>query len=208
MTQRHSPARPSVAEHPLSQGQRALWFLHQLDPSGSAYNVHLPVRIHSPVDVDAMRRTFQKLVDRHAPLRCTFGVRDGHPFQRVARRLPVRFEVFPASGCDPRALNRLLLEKSHEPFDLEHGPVFRVALFTLNPEEHILLVSAHHIATDMWSTLVLMEEMATRSFSACALTTKVGNVAASSATQTKKCGKGTRFMVALVLVRCRPITWD
>ncbi|HEV8376816.1 MAG TPA: condensation domain-containing protein, partial [Candidatus Polarisedimenticolia bacterium] len=133
--------------------------MHQLEPSSSAYNVHLPVRIHAPVDVDAMRRTFQKLVDRHAPLRSTFGERDGLPFQREAHRLPVRFEALSASGCDLRTLNRRVLERAHEPFDLERGPVFRVALFTLNPEEHILLVSAHHIATDMWSTVVLMEEM-------------------------------------------------
>src|SRR5206468_3573554 len=132
---------------------------HQMDPSGSAYNVHLSVRIHSAVDVAALRRTFQRLVDRHAPLRSTFVARDGVPIQRVAEHPPVRFEAVSASGWSAEALNQCVLERAHAPFDLERGPVFRVVLFSSAPEEHILLVSAHHIVTDMWSTVVLMEEM-------------------------------------------------
>lgn len=148
-----------MIEYPLSYGQRALWFVHQLDRSSAAYNVHIAFRIHSPLDVDALRSSFQTIVNRHAPLRSTFAERGGIPFQRVADRMEVAFSIHDARSLDASTLRRRLLEELHRPFDLEHGPVFRVALFRTQ-NAHDLIVTAHHVVLDMWSTVIILEELA------------------------------------------------
>jgi amino acid adenylation domain-containing protein/non-ribosomal peptide synthase protein (TIGR01720 family) len=148
-----------MIEYPLSYGQRALWFVHQLDRSSSAYNVHIAFRIHSPLDVDALRAAFQAIVDRHAPLRSTFAEREGVPFQRAAERMETAFSIHDARDFDAAALHRRLLEEVHRPFDLERGPVFRVALFRTQ-HAHELIVTAHHLVIDLWSTIVILEELA------------------------------------------------
>src|ERR1043166_7878257 len=89
-----------MIEYPLSYGQQALWFVHQLDRSSAAYNIHVAFRIHSPLDIDALRSAFQKIVDRHAPLRSTFVERGGVPFQRVAEKMEVAFSVHDARDLD------------------------------------------------------------------------------------------------------------
>ena len=131
----------------------------RLDRSSAAYNVHIAFRIHSPVDADALRSAFQAIVDRHAPLRSTFAERNGVPFQRVAQRMDIAFSVHDARTLDATALRRRLLEEVHRPFDLERGPVFRVALFRTQ-DAHALIVTAHHVAVDMWSTILILEELA------------------------------------------------
>ena len=148
-----------MIQYPLSYGQRALWFVHQLDRSSAAYNLHIALRIHSPLDVDALRSAFQTIVDRHAPLRSTFAERDGISFQRVADRMEVAFSVHDARALDAGTLRRRLLEEVHRPFDLERGPVFRVALFRTQ-NAHDLIVTAHHVVLDMWSTIIILEELA------------------------------------------------
>jgi amino acid adenylation domain-containing protein/non-ribosomal peptide synthase protein (TIGR01720 family) len=148
-----------MIEYPLSYGQQALWFVHQLDRSSAAYNIHVAFRIHSPLDIDALRSAFQKIVDRHAPLRSTFVERGGVPFQRVAEKMEVAFSVHDARDLDTTALRRRLLEEVHRPFDLEHGPVFRVALFK-KQNAHDLIVTVHHVVVDLWSTIIILEELA------------------------------------------------
>jgi amino acid adenylation domain-containing protein/non-ribosomal peptide synthase protein (TIGR01720 family) len=148
-----------MTEYPLSYGQRALWFVHQLDRSSAAYNVHIAFRIHSPLDVDALRSAFQTIVNRHAPLRSTFAERGGVPFQRVADRMEVAFSVHDARALEASTLRRRLLEELLRPFDLERGPVFRVALFRTQ-NAHDLIVTAHHVVLDMWSTIIILEELA------------------------------------------------
>src|ERR1043166_3564256 len=148
-----------MIEYPLSYGQQALWFVHQLDRSSAAYNIHVAFRIPSPLDIGAVRAAFQKIVDRHAPLRSTFVERGGVPFQRVAEKMEVAFSVHDARDLDTTALRRRLLEEVHRPFDLEHGPVFRVALFK-KQNAHDLIVTVHHVVVDLWSTIIILEELA------------------------------------------------
>src|SRR6185369_11753763 len=155
-----SPEYDSVREHPVSHGQRALWFLHHMDPSNPAYNVHFVARIHSTVDGSAMHHTFQRLVDRHAPLRSTFHLVEDRIVQRVSERLAVHFDAQTLAGATPEDVKDRLVQLASAPFDLERGPVFRVTLIQRAADEHYLLVNAHHIVTDMWSCVVLMEEMA------------------------------------------------
>ncbi|HKH44746.1 MAG TPA: condensation domain-containing protein, partial [Thermoanaerobaculia bacterium] len=141
-----------ASEFPLSYGQKALWFLHRLNPDGAAYNLTAAARISGDVDPEALRRAFQTLVNRHPALRTTYHDRAGEPVQRVHGQMAVGFAV--EEG--PAARLRHELDR---PFDLEHGPLLRVILLRLGPAEHALGLAVHHIAADFWSLAVLADEL-------------------------------------------------
>jgi amino acid adenylation domain-containing protein/non-ribosomal peptide synthase protein (TIGR01720 family) len=148
-----------VAEHALSIGQRSLWSLHQLDPTSAAYHVTGAARLRQTIDVDALHRSFQRLVDRHESLRTTFAERDGSPLHRVHRRSAVSFHVEDVSAASEADRSRRLTEEASQPFDLERGPLFRAHLFRRADQEFDLLVSVHHIVSDFWSMAILMDEL-------------------------------------------------
>ncbi|MDQ1388676.1 MAG: hypothetical protein QOF56_2130, partial [Acidobacteriaceae bacterium] len=145
--------------HPLSYGQQSLWFLHQMSPESSAYNIAGALRVRSHLDVQALRRAFQMLVDRHPSLRTTFTVRRGEPLQVVREGTKVCFRVEDAGEWNETFLNERLSGESRQPFDLEQGPPLRLSLFTLSTDEHVLLLVVHHIVADFWSLEVLLDEL-------------------------------------------------
>lgn len=144
---------------PLSYAQEPLWFLDQLVPGTTAYNLPSAYRLRGPLDVEALDRALTRLVARHDSLRTTFPSTGGLPRQRVgpppASVLAVE-EV--ASGADAR---RLAGEEAGRPFDLARGPLFRARLLRLGDVDHVLLLTAHHIVSDAWSTDVLLSELST-----------------------------------------------
>ncbi len=146
-------------EHPLSPGQQALWFLHQLAPQSAAYNVSFAVRIVSEVDVPALRGAFQLLSDRHPALRATVALVDGRPVQRVHRQVELDFGAVDAASWTSGELDGYLTESSSRAFDLREGPLMRVRLCARAPGEHILLLAAHHVVVDFWSLVLLMDEL-------------------------------------------------
>jgi hypothetical protein len=152
-------ASESESFQPLSYNQQGIWFLYQLAPESMVYNVNFAARIRSDVDIPALRRAFQALVDRHPALRTTFSVRSGRPAQQVHQQLGVHFVEIDASAWDSEVLKTRLLEEAYCPFDLERGPVLRVNLFTCSAQEHVLLLVVHHIAIDFWSLAVLLTEL-------------------------------------------------
>jgi hypothetical protein len=152
-------ASESRSFQPLSYNQQGIWFLYQLAPESMVYNVNFAARIRSNVDIPALRRAFQALVDRHPALRTTFPVRSGQPAQQVHQELGVHFVETDASGWNSEVLKSRLLEEAYRPFDLERGPVLRVNLFTCSAQEHVLLLVVHHIAIDFWSLAVLLTEL-------------------------------------------------
>src|SRR5215208_1732668 len=95
----------SYSARPLSEGQRALWFLHQLSPDGSAYHITIALRIRSGLNVSAFRRALQSLVDRHPSMRTTFASSDGKPIQRVHQHLTLRIDEIDASTWSTDELN-------------------------------------------------------------------------------------------------------
>ena len=149
----------SAAVFPLSHGQRGLWFLHQMDPQSSSYNVCYPSRIRSPLDLSAFRRAVQKLVDRHPSLRTTFEERNGVLVQRVHDKPPLPLEVIDASTWSEETLRQRLEEEAHRPFDLERGPLVRMHLFRRASDDHVFLLGVHHIVGDFWSLVLVIEEM-------------------------------------------------
>ncbi|HEX7312757.1 MAG TPA: amino acid adenylation domain-containing protein [Pyrinomonadaceae bacterium] len=148
------------AAHPLSHGQQALWFLHQLAPESAAYNVFLAMSVLSAdLDVPALGRAFDALARRHPSLRTTFHTRHGKPTQTVHEHPEPFFEVVDASHWSDDQLDRRLGEEAHRSFDLERGPLMRVHLFRRTAEESVLLVTLHHIIHDFWSLVILMGEL-------------------------------------------------
>jgi amino acid adenylation domain-containing protein len=145
--------------YPLSYGQRAWWFMHQLESESAACNIVFASRVNSAVDVAALSRAFQTLIDRHPSLRTNFINRDSEPVQFVRRRQKLRFKHRHVDASNPEELKRCLIEEANRPFDLEREPMLRVSLYTSSPEEHVLLMMAHHIAVDLWSLVVLMNEL-------------------------------------------------
>jgi amino acid adenylation domain-containing protein len=152
-------APKGVTEHPLSYGQRSLWFLYQLAPLSGAYNVSSVVRIRSALSLEALRRALQKIVDRHDSLRTTFLSEGGEPFHRVCERAEVSLRVMDVSSWSDEFLDDYLTEEVQRPFNLEQGPLMKVMLFSRSRLDHFLLVVVHHIVVDLWSLGVLIHEL-------------------------------------------------
>ena len=147
------------AEYSLSAGQQALWFLTQLSPESTAYNIARSLRIKSAMDVSAFKRALEMLITRHASLRMRFASRDGRPFQRVQEQPQVGFEMEDAAAWSDSYLQERLIEKAHVHFDLKHGPLLRVHLCRRSEKEFVLLLVAHHIIVDFWSIELLLNEL-------------------------------------------------
>ncbi|HVF56636.1 MAG TPA: amino acid adenylation domain-containing protein, partial [Pyrinomonadaceae bacterium] len=148
---------------PLSFAQQRLWFLAQLEPDGSAYNVPVAVRLKGALDVVALERTLSEVVRRHEVLRTTFTVTDGEPAQVIhdagAVSLPVTdLSHLPESARETEAA-RLAREEATRPFDLEHEPLMRAGLLRLGEQEHVCLLTMHHIVSDGWSVTILVKEV-------------------------------------------------
>ena len=152
-------ASNTKSSYPLSYGQQALWFLYQSTPESSAYNTAFAVRIRSEVDLQALKTSFQKIINRHPSLRTTFSMRDGKTVQEVHGYQDVCFEKIDASGWSEDELNRKAIEAYQRPFDLERGPVLRVTVFSPSDRDHVLLLNIHHIVSDGWSLWMLLQEL-------------------------------------------------
>ncbi|MFD1547406.1 non-ribosomal peptide synthetase [Nonomuraea guangzhouensis] len=159
------PRRQGGSPLPVSFAQERLWFLDQLEPGSVAYVMPVAVRLRGRLDVDVLARCFTEIVRRHETLRTTFPIVDGKPYQRVDEPALVRLPVtdlreLPAADREATVEARYRSEVGR-PFDLtaEHG--LRLALLRLADEEHVLLLTMHHIVSDGWSMGVLVRELAT-----------------------------------------------
>ena len=149
---------------PTSFAQRSLWFLDQLDPGRPTFNVAAAVRVAGPLDADALGRALRAMVGRHESLRTTFAAPDGDPVQVIAPELDLPCDEIDLGGLPPTGraaeARRLALEEARRPFDLARGPLVRAGLLKLAADEHVLLLTMHHIVTDGWSLGIAAEELA------------------------------------------------
>jgi amino acid adenylation domain-containing protein len=146
-------------EFALTEGQKALWFLHQLDPSSTAYNLSFAARTVAPLNVPVLQAVFQTLAERHESLRTTFHSVDGVPVQRVHGSSTVSIREVEARNWSEAALQARLDEEANFHFHLEQGPLLRVALYRRS-SGHVIGLTAHHIISDLWSLALLIREMA------------------------------------------------
>ncbi|MGY3621905.1 amino acid adenylation domain-containing protein [Bradyrhizobium sp. USDA 10063] len=154
------PRNPSEPA-PLSYSQERLWFLEQLQPGNSAYNLPLVLPFGDPLDCAVLERALNAIVARHEALRTTFVMSGGVPVQRVAPHLSIAIEEIDLRGqADAQAAAyRLLAEEMSRPFELQRGPLVRARLIRRGPGEALFVVNMHHIVSDGWSLGVFMREL-------------------------------------------------
>ncbi len=148
---------------PLSFAQQRLWFLDQLQPGSSFYNVSRGLRINGELDVAALTASFNQIVRRHESLRTCFGSDGGTPSQHfmndVVLEVPLLdLSELPESERESEA-RRLATAEINRPFDLANGPLLRVKLIKIANHNHVLLITMHHIAADEWSIAILFREL-------------------------------------------------
>src|ERR1041384_7433244 len=149
---------------PLSYAQERLWFIDQLQSKSAAYNLPLAVRLRGALNLEALRRSLQRVIERHESLRTTFVMEDEEPSQVIAATLELELPVFDVSGLDAaereRHVAQLLAAEAGEGVDLSRGPLLRAQVIKLAEEEHIASLTMHHIISDGWSLGVLTRELA------------------------------------------------
>jgi amino acid adenylation domain-containing protein len=149
---------------PASIDQERLWFIDQLQPGNTAYNIFSASRIRGSLNVPIMERVINELIQRHEVLRTTLKSVDGVPVQVIAPELeitlePVSLEHLPEEERYDEAL-RLTTEEFARPFDLEKEPLVRVGLLRLAEDDFVLQVNMQHAITDRWSFAVFEKELA------------------------------------------------
>jgi amino acid adenylation domain-containing protein len=158
------PRRNSNGHSPLSLAQQRLWFLSQLQPDSSFYNMAGAMRLTGRLNVPALEQTLSEIVRRHEVLRTSFPMSHGKPVQVIAPAEPLALRLTDLSHVEADERERLAVslinEEAERPFDLATGPLQRTSLWRFSEDEHVLLVTMHHIVGDGWSIGVFLGELA------------------------------------------------
>ena len=158
------PALDAGARAPLSLMQQRLWYLEQLHPGRTVYNVPSAHRLRGALDREALQAAFSAMVERQPTLRTRLPALDGEPWQEVLDTVDATIPLDDLTGLplDAREVEamRRIEDAIAVPFDLARGPLFRVRLYALAPDDHILFFMTHHAIWDGWSFDLFYEEMA------------------------------------------------
>jgi amino acid adenylation domain-containing protein len=161
-TTAYTPAEPVML--PTSFAQELMWLMDRANPGTVAYNVPRTRRLRGALDVPALRRAFDALVERHEILRTTYATVDDQVVQVIHHARPVPFELVDLSALDAAerdaAALRIAAERGSRPFDLGADLLLRATLVRLADDDHVLLFESHHIAFDGWSRDVVFRELA------------------------------------------------
>jgi amino acid adenylation domain-containing protein len=154
---------PSRQELPLSFAQQRLWFLQQLEPDSSTYNIASAVSLSGRLNINAFEQTLNEIVRRHQAIRTTFISVEGRAVQVITQSLKLAVPLVileDLSGAAQQSVaRRLMIEEARRPFNLMQGPLLRVSLLRLGEREHVALLTMHHIISDGWSIGVLIKEL-------------------------------------------------
>ena len=160
-----SPITPVPRERllPLSYAQQRLWLLTQFEPDSPAYNMFCAIRMTGRIDRDALGRSLTELVRRHEVLRTTFSTVGDLPHQVIASDLTMRLPLVDLTHLESQQRDAELDHRIHTeillPFDVATDSLVRASLFGLEPTEHVLLLTIHHLVCDGWSMGVLFREL-------------------------------------------------
>ena len=164
-TSRSIPRRPPQGCAPLSFAQQRLWFLDQLQPGNSSYNVSRHLRIKGSCDAHALERALNALIERHESLRTVFRIQDNEPVQIIQPARPLNLPIIDLSELSEnereKEMARLALQHADTTFNLAEGPLLAAQLIRLTVDDHVLFLAMHHIITDAWSTALLISELVT-----------------------------------------------
>jgi hypothetical protein len=154
--------RQDLKDFPLSFAQKRLWFLQQLDPASSFYNIPAAIRLTGSLNVKALRSTLRDILKRHEVLRSRSIIREGEPIQvidPIEKFALYLVDLTAISGIEQQEMvQRLAMEESRLSFDLQQGPLFRAKLLHLGEYKHVLLMTMHHIVADGWSIGIFLVE--------------------------------------------------
>ena len=145
--------------YPLSFAQERLWFLDRLEPGSAAYNIPVRLRLSGDLDAGALSCALSEIMRRHEVLRTTFETVDGSPSAVVRDDLSIALAVEDVGGRED-AIQAAAAAEMAQPFDLAKGPVVRGRLLRVAPQDHVLLLTMHHIVSDGWTKGVLYRELA------------------------------------------------
>ena len=163
-----APSLPAISKTsrdvplPPSFAQQRLWFLSQIEGNSAAYHVPFAMRLTGPLDRAALKRSLDRLLTRHEALRTVFALRDGQPqidLQSIDRGFDLVEHDLQRAPDASVLLEQWRNEEVRAPFDLARGPLIRARLIRLAPEEHVFLLTQHHIVSDGWSVGVLFNEL-------------------------------------------------
>jgi amino acid adenylation domain-containing protein len=150
---------------PLSFGQERLLFFDQFDGANVAYNRPANLRFSGVLNIDALRRALDEIVRRHEVLRSRFFSVGGRPIQRIHKNMSWPVSISDISDIQPSEreaeARRIAVEEAQRPFDLRQGPLIRGHLVRLNRDDHVLLLTVHHMVFDGWSEGILFQELKT-----------------------------------------------
>src|SRR6201998_1728372 len=156
------PCRPE--QLPLSCAQQRLWFMCQMGRD-EAHHISLGWRLTGNLDCPALRRALDRIVARHEVLRTSFAVVEGEPVQKIqavdAFRFELKEEDLRERGETGEELARRIKEETERAFDLASGPLIRGQLLQVAEDEHVLLITMHHIVSDGWSMEIFLNELNT-----------------------------------------------
>ncbi|MBN3958479.1 non-ribosomal peptide synthetase [Nostoc sp. NMS8] len=156
---------------PLSFAQQRLWFLAQLEPDSPFYNTPAAVRLEGQLNVEALQQSFNEIISRHEVLRTNFQTREGQPVAIISEEKPLTLQIFDISKLPSNQqeaeIKQEAAQEAQQSFDISKDHLLRVKLLRLGEQEHIVLLTMHHIVSDGWSISVLVQELATLYQSFC-----------------------------------------
>ncbi|MDQ0039107.1 amino acid adenylation domain-containing protein, partial [Variovorax boronicumulans] len=159
-------AMPRPAQVPLSFAQQRLWFLHRLDGPSATYNIPLTLRLAGPLDGDALAQALCDIAARHESLRTIFPDTDDVAQQVILPPEAARPVLQVLDVSEATLAEQLSVAASHG-FELAHELPLRAWLFRLDPQQHVLLLLCHHIASDGWSLAPLARDLSTAYAARC-----------------------------------------
>jgi len=157
-------AKPRPTLLPLSFSQQRLWFIEQLTPGTTLFNIPFALHLKGELNVDALHASLNDLLARHEILRTGIHSTDGVPCQRISQTLDIALPFEDLSGLSATAQAgaqfNALQETFEQPFDLASPPLLRARLLRLAPDEHVLGIALHHLVSDAWSATIALRELA------------------------------------------------
>ncbi|WP_394814731.1 amino acid adenylation domain-containing protein [Streptomyces millisiae] len=147
------------SRYPLTQNQKAQWFLKQLHPDGFAYNIGGAVEVRVELDPELMFEAVRALVARHPSLRANFLLEDGQAVQRISPEVDVDLRLFDVEDTPWDEIYQMIIREYRAPYDLERDPLFRFRLFRRGPDRWLIMKAVHHIISDAISTFTFIEEL-------------------------------------------------
>jgi amino acid adenylation domain-containing protein len=148
---------------PLSFSQERLWFFEHFSPNSCAYNINRVVKLIGNLNIKALEKSLQTIVNRHEILRTVFIEKNGIPYQKIIKNPPFKLNFINLSSINDQhkeaKLNQLIHQELRKSFNLTQDLMLRTSLYCLSPEEYIFCITIHHIASDGWSLGIFSKDL-------------------------------------------------